>query len=76
MRDFLCHYAVLAGILLFVGRLHVFPSLGDAFVAGLLATATAAVALLVLDRALGHPAASSELAQAPVTDAPSTGPDA
>lgn len=49
MRDFFAHFAVLAGILFFVGRLHVFPSLADAFVAGLLATATAAIVLLACD---------------------------
>jgi hypothetical protein len=49
MRDFFAHIAVLAGILFFVGRLHVFPSLVDAFVAGLLATATAAIVLLACD---------------------------
>jgi hypothetical protein len=55
MRDFFAHYALLVGILFFVGRLHVFPSLGDAFVAGLLATATAAIVLRVFD-ALTSPA--------------------
>ena len=53
MRDFFAHYALLAGILFFVGRLHVFPSLTDAFVAGLLATATAAIVLLACDALLG-----------------------
>jgi len=53
MRDFFAHYALLAGILFFVGRLHVFPSLGDAFVAGLLAVATAAVVLKAFDATLG-----------------------
>ncbi len=82
MRDFFCHYAILAGILFFVGRLHVFPSLGDAFVAGLLATATAAVALLAFDAVLGHAATasgvvtSSDVAQPSVAEAPPSGPDA
>lgn len=52
MRDFFAHFAVLAGILFFVGRLQVFPSLVDAFVAGLLATATAAIVLLACDSLL------------------------
>ena len=56
MRDFFAHYALLAGILFFVGRLHVFASLLDAFVAGLLATATVAIALLAYDAALRHAA--------------------
>ncbi|MEP0547844.1 MAG: hypothetical protein ABJF88_12995 [Rhodothermales bacterium] len=58
MRDFFAHYALLAGILFFVGRLHVFASLTDAFVAGLLATATVAVALLAVDAVLGSVAAA------------------
>lgn len=53
MRDLFAHYALLAGILFFVGRLHVFASLADAFVAGLLATATVGVALLAYDRLAG-----------------------
>ncbi len=52
MRDFFAHYALLAGILFFVGRLHVFPSLVEAFVAGLLATGTVAIALLAFDAVL------------------------
>lgn len=59
MRDLTLNYAVLAGILLFVGRLQVFPSLGDAFIAGLLATATVAVALLAFDT-LVHRATEQE----------------
>lgn len=61
MRDFFAHYALLAGILFFVGRLHVFPSLGDAFVAGLLATATVAVVLMAFDALLGTAESSASL---------------
>lgn len=53
MRDLYAHYALLAGILFFVGRLHVFASLMDALVAGLLATATVSIALLAYDAVLG-----------------------
>ena len=62
MRDFFAHYALLAGILFFVGRLHVFPSLGDAFVAGLLATATAAIVLSAFDALTGTAEAPASLA--------------
>lgn len=74
MRDFFAHYALLAGILFFVGRLHVFPSLGDAFVAGLLATATAAIVLSAFDAltatteapaSLGHSESPSAKASTP-----------
>lgn len=61
MRDFFAHYALLAGILFFVGRLHVFPSLGDAFVAGLLATATAAIVLRAFDALTGTTEAPASL---------------
>lgn len=73
MRDFLHHYAALTGILFFVGRLHVFPSLADAFVAGLLATATAAIVLLAFDRMRS---AAPELSQPSTAEAPSPGHDA
>lgn len=63
MRDFFAHYALLAGILFFVGRLHVFPSLTDAFVAGLLATATVSIVLLAYDAVIGS---SAPVAPAPV----------
>ena len=63
MRDLTVNYAVLAGILFFVGRLQVFPSLGDAFLAGLLATATVAIALVGYDTFM-HRASETE-AQAP-----------
>ena len=59
MRDLTLNYAVLAGILLFVGRLQVFPSLGEAFIAGLLATATVAVALIAYNT-LAHRATEQE----------------
>lgn len=59
MRDLTANYAALAGILLFVGRLQVFPSLGDAFLAGLLASVTVAVALLGFDAVL-HRARTAE----------------
>lgn len=49
MRDLTANYALLAGMLFFVGRLQVFPSLGDAFIAGLLASVTVAVALVAYD---------------------------
>lgn len=49
MRDLTANYAALAGILFFVGRLQVFPSLGEAFLAGLLAGVTVAVALIGAD---------------------------
>lgn len=52
MRDLTANYAALAGILFFVGRLQVFPSLGDAFIAGLLASVTVAVTLLAADTLL------------------------
>lgn len=52
MRDLTANYAALAGILFFVGRLQVFPSLGDAFLAGLLASVTVAVALIAADALL------------------------
>jgi hypothetical protein len=52
MRDLTANYAALAGILFFVGRLQVFPSLADAFLAGLLASGTVAVALVALDTVL------------------------
>lgn len=73
MRDFFAHYALLAGILLFVGRLHVFPSLGDAFVAGLLATATAAIVLLAVDALTGSaetPASLGHSESAPAKASP------
>jgi hypothetical protein len=61
MRDFFAHYALLAGILFFVGRLHVFPSLGDAFLAGLLAVATATVVLKAVDAVRGATEAPTSL---------------
>ncbi len=61
MRDFFAHYALLAGILFFVGRLHVFASLSDAFVAGLLATATVSIALLAYDAVFPHAAEAPSL---------------
>ena len=61
MRDFFAHYALLAGILFFVGRLHVFPSLGDAFLAGLLAVATATVVLKAVDAARSATEASTSI---------------
>lgn len=77
MRDFFAHYALLAGILFFVGRLHVFPSLVDAFTAGLLATATVAISLLAIDAVLGHTADTAEapLGQ-PAAESSSHGHDA
>ncbi len=76
MRDFFLHYAVLTGILFFVGRLHVFPSLADALVAGLLATATVAVVLLALDRALGAAPELPQATQPTPAETPSTQRDA
>lgn len=76
MRDFFLHYAILTGILFFVGRLHVFPSLADAFVAGLLATATVAVVLLAGDRLLGTAPDLSRPTQPSPAEAPSSRHDA
>lgn len=72
MRDLTPNFVALAGILFFVGRLQVFPSLGDAFVAGLLASLTVAVALLGYDTLAQrqHPAAE------PSTGEPLQHPDA
>lgn len=70
MRDLTANYAALAGILFFVGRLQVFPSLGDAFVAGLLASVTVAVALF------GYDAVAQRLAAEPPAGEPVQHPDA
>jgi hypothetical protein len=72
MRDFFAHYALLAGILFFVGRLHVFASLTDALVAGLLATATVSIALLAVDAMLGSVAATQTSALQPRATEPSS----
>ena len=66
MRDLTLNYAVIAGILLFVGRLQVFPSLGDAFIAGLLATATVAVALVAFDTLVHRVAEEDSTTPAPI----------
>ncbi len=77
MRDFFLHYAVLTGILFFVGRLHVFPSLAEAFLAGVLATATVAAALSALDRLGATPKfPHAPPAEASPAEARSTGRDA
>lgn len=72
MRDLTANYAALIGILFFVGRLQVFPSLGDAFVAGLLASVTVAVALIGLDTVLRR---SSEAEPNPAAPAQPVAPD-
>jgi hypothetical protein len=76
MRDFFAHYALLAGILFFVGRLHVFASLTDAFVAGLLATATVAIALLAYDTILGSSSESDTALRPSAPEASSSRADA
>lgn len=63
MRDLTANYVVLAGLLMFVGRLQVFPSLGDAFLAGLLASLTVAVALLGYDTVVQRLARTQALAE-------------
>ncbi len=68
MRDLTTNYAVLAGILFFVGRLQVFPSLGAAFIAGLLASITVAVALVAFDTVAQR--ASRTEAPSPVASEP------
>lgn len=76
MRDLFAHYALLAGILFFVGRLHVFASLGDAFVAGLLATATVGIALLAYDRVAGTSTEDAPALHHAAPEAPSHHADA
>lgn len=76
MRDLTANYALLAGLLFFVGRLQVFPSLGDAFVAGLLASGTVAIALLGLDTVLYRPRSSAAGSQPTGEPLPHQHPDA